>query len=120
AHPAREPHPLRRAPRPRLRLRVAQVVGDRSTDREHVEIGPAVRGHAHLHRPALALDLHHTAPPQLALEADVARYGLELAALHARTTALPPRGPDDDAAAQGRGAEVLARSAQQDIAAHRL
>src|SRR2546428_815589 len=96
------------------------MVGDRSPDRAHVEIGHGVRGHAHLDRPALALDLHHTAPPQLALEADVARHGLELAALHARATALPPRGPDDDAATQGRGAEVLTRPAQQYIAAHRL
>src|SRR5439155_906233 len=61
--PAGEPQLLPRAHRSGLRLRVAQVVGDRSTDRQHVEIGHGVGGHAHLDRPALTLDLHHTAPP---------------------------------------------------------
>src|SRR5439155_419571 len=53
------------------RLARAQRVGDRSPDRERVEIGDGARRHAHLDGPALALDLDHTAPPQPALEASV-------------------------------------------------
>src|SRR5882762_3884232 len=114
-----KPQLLPRARRTRLRPRVSQMVGDRSTDGEHVKVGDGGRGHAHHDPPALALELDPAPPPQLTVEADVARHGRELAALYARAAALPPGGPDDDVAAQGRGAEILARAAQQDIAAHR-
>src|SRR6266536_6460104 len=83
-----------------LRLRRAQGVGDGSADREHVEVGDRARRYPQVDRAALAFELDHAAAPQVTVEADVARDGLEPAALHSGAAALPPGGTDGDTPAQ--------------------
>src|ERR1043166_7802751 len=82
-----------------LRPLRAECVRYRPRDGHHVEVRDRGGRHYHLDLAALAFDLNHAATPQLALEADVARDRLELAALHAGAAALPPRGAHDDPAA---------------------
>src|SRR5207247_7334230 len=103
-----------------LRRRGSEGVRDGAADREQIEIAHGVRGHPHVERAGLALELDHPAPAQLALEADVARDRLELTALHPRAAALPPRRAHDDRAAERGGAQIFTGPAQQDPPAARL